>query len=214
MKQALTLAVVLLAGQAAVGQELAITTATLPWVRVGQPYRVELQARGGRPPYRWRVSEGTLPTGFSLSENGVISGRTARGGKFQLVLQVSDSDTPPQTVLRKFGLEVAALIEVTWITPPHMENGGIYGSVRVTNGSNRDFDLTVVVVAVNEIHKAFALGHRHFVLRSRSTSAEIPFGFTLPRGIYGVRADAVGEVAATNQIFRAFAESGGGVEVP
>ena len=223
MRQTLRRAVVLLAvvstacaatGQMAAEQPLTITTMSLPAASAGQPYRVVLQARAGRPPYRWKVANGKLPPGLALDERGIIRGTPTRPGTFQVTLQVSDGGTPAQAVLRKFGVEVGALIWVRWITPPHLDNGGIYGSLRVTNGTNRDFDLTVIVVAVNEIHKAFALGHQHFVLPSKSESEEIPFGFMLPQGSYVVRADAVGEVAATQQIFRGYVEMEAGLEVP
>jgi hypothetical protein len=68
--------------------------------------------------------------------------------------------------------------------------------------------LTVVVVAVNEINKAFTLGYQHFSIAPGATSPVIPFGMQLPPGRYRVRADAVGEVAPKNLIYRSALEAG------
>ena len=68
--------------------------------------------------------------------------------------------------------------------------------------------LTVIVVAVNEYGKAFTLGYQHFTLSAGTTSPDIPFQMLMPRGRYRVRADAVGELLAKNQIFRTNKEAG------
>ena len=62
----------------------------------------------------------------------------------------------------------------------------IGGRLEVSNSTGDDFDFTVVVLAVNEIGKAFAIGYQHFPLKSGAESLEIPFGETLPQGKYVV----------------------------
>jgi len=66
----------------------------------------------------------------------------------------------------------------------------------------------VIVVAVNEIGKAFALGYQHFDLLPKTKEQEIPFESQLPGGRYTVRVDAVGEVSAKNRIYRAARQAG------
>jgi len=61
---------------------------------------------------------------------------------------------------------------------------------------------TIVVLAVNEIGRATAIGYQHFTLTQGTVDLEIPFGENLPRGSYEVNLDAVGEVAATDIIYR------------
>lgn len=51
-----------------------ITTNQLPPYSVGVPYSFQLQASGGSGNYAWKIISGNLPTGLSLSVNGVISG--------------------------------------------------------------------------------------------------------------------------------------------
>ena len=67
----------------------------------------------------------------------------------------------------------------------------------------------MIVVAVNEYGKAFALGYQHFVLAASTTSPVVPFQMQqMPRGRYRVRADAVAEIASKKQILRANKEAG------
>ena len=52
-----------------------IITQSLPNARVGVDYKAQLLAIGGRPPYTWAVSKGSLPGGLALDpKTGVISG--------------------------------------------------------------------------------------------------------------------------------------------
>ena len=61
----------------------------------------------------------------------------------------------------------------------------------------------MIVLAVNEHGRATAIGYQHFPLKQNTIDFEIPFGENLTFGSYGVNVDVVGEVAATNSIFRA-----------
>jgi len=74
------------------GLALAITTALLEAGTTGTPYESTLQATGGSPPYRWRVSSGTLPPGLSLdASSGLISGTPVAPSDSLISFQVSDA---------------------------------------------------------------------------------------------------------------------------
>jgi hypothetical protein len=73
----------------------------------------------------------------------------------------------------------------------------------VSNQTDRDFDLTVIVLAVNDIGRATAIGYQHFNLKKETRDLDIPFGETLSRGNYAVNVDVVGEEPISNRIFRA-----------
>lgn len=96
----------------------------------------------------------------------------------------------------------AALLE-EWVAAPQLSGNDLKGSVLLTNQSDDDFDQTVIIEAVNEYGKAFALGYQHFTLLHRSRSVPIHFDTTLPPGRYTVRADAVAEVPSRHAIHRA-----------
>ena len=54
-------------------------------------YTQQLLNQGGRAPYTWRVSAGTLPPGLALSPSGVISGVATQSGSFTFSITVTDS---------------------------------------------------------------------------------------------------------------------------
>ena len=56
--------------------DLAVTTESLPVAVPGQPYRLQLQFSNPEAgwPVIWDITQGSLPAGLSLSEDGVLSG--------------------------------------------------------------------------------------------------------------------------------------------
>jgi len=70
---------------------LAISTASLPGASLGTAYSQSLAATGGKSPYTWSRSSGTLPTGLSLSSSGVISGTPSAAGSFSFTVKVTDA---------------------------------------------------------------------------------------------------------------------------
>jgi hypothetical protein len=93
-------------------------------------------------------------------------------------------------------------LNIIWKDYPRVETTAINGGVEVSNPSDDTYDLTVIIVAVDEHNKAWALGYQHFSLPG-GTRQQIPFGSTVPDGNYVVHADAVGEIAAKDVIRRA-----------
>lgn len=175
---------------------------SLPGAFVGAPYRVELRAVGGRPPLKWDIASGALPSGLVLNpDTGVLEGTPSADGEFRFTVRVRDASDPRQAQTRTFVTRFIRPLAVAWIGAPHLESGGIRGSVRVWNGYHTSLDVTVIVVAVNEYGKAFTLGYEKFPLGRERYSPEIPFGASLPRGRYEVHADAVGEFPPSS-IFR------------
>jgi Putative Ig domain len=182
---------------------LSITTESLAEARPHEPYTAKLQATGGTPPLRWSISAGDLPNGLELNaETGAITGTAAEPGDFELTITVTDSSVPPQTAVKHLKLKSVGALSVAWKVFPQIAGEQISGSLTVSNGTKDLFDVTVIVVAVNEVGKAFALGYQRFDLQAEKEDFEITFGSTLPRGRYVVHADAIAEVPAKKSIFR------------
>ena len=181
---------------------LTIPTGTLPGAAVGATYTARLRASGGVAPFHWELTRGELPLGLDLDEDGNISGTITRAGEYHFVATVTDSDQPPNHTSKEFVIGVVTPLVLEWSTRPSVQGNEISGSVKVSNGTTDDFDLTVIVVGVNEIGKAFALGYEHFDLASGTTNFEIPFASTVPQGGYVVHVDAVAEVESRNAIYR------------
>lgn len=166
-------------------------------------YREQLEAQGGSPPYTWKLTRGTLPKGISLEPSGVLSGFPTETGDFHFVVTISDSGRPGHQRNQELVLRVLAPLLIQWGRPAMINGQRIEGSIKVSNQTGQDFDLTAVVVAVNEIGRATALGYQHFPLKQNTIDFEIPFGENLPPGVYEVNVDVVAEIAATNTIHRA-----------
>ena len=69
---------------------LAVTTTSLPDGIVSLAYSANLTGAGGRLPYVWSLSSGTLPAGLSLNSNGTISGSAVAPGTFNFTVQLTD----------------------------------------------------------------------------------------------------------------------------
>ncbi len=67
------------------------THSTLTAGAVGQPYRMQLHAKGGKAPYTWS-SSGSLPAGMSLSASGLFAGTPANKGPSQFTVTATDAD--------------------------------------------------------------------------------------------------------------------------
>src|SRR5205085_1539545 len=178
---------------------------TLPQGVVREAYYRQLRTRAtGSPPWKWKLVGGTLPPGLAVGRDGVVSGTPTSAGDYRFRVEATDSASPAQKVQIDVLLPVRNPLACEWAAPPVVADrggNGIFGSLTVTNASTTTMDLTVIIVAVNEMGRATALGYQHFMFAPGTQM--IPFGSTLPRGNYIVHADAVGEVARTQRILRA-----------
>ncbi|MGA8150241.1 MAG: putative Ig domain-containing protein [Terriglobales bacterium] len=188
---------------AATGNPLVLRTTSLPKGFLRQPYQARLEAEGGITPRKWEVSEGSLPSGIVLQADGFLTGTPVETGEFHFTATVTDSGRPAYQRQQQLSLVVVAPLMVQWSRYPKVTGQRLEGSITASNQTDRDFDLTVIIVAVNENGRATAIGYQHFPLKKNTEGVEIPFGESLPRGSYELNVDAVAEVAATGSIFRA-----------
>ncbi len=85
---------------------LSIFTGAIPDAAKGEFYNVTLEAAGGIKPYTWRKTSGTLPDGLDFSSSGTISGTPQNRQSYEFTVEVSDADSPAQTDLRTYTIEV------------------------------------------------------------------------------------------------------------
>jgi hypothetical protein len=73
---------------------LAITTTSLPSGTRYVPYSETLSGQGGYGTYTWSLQSGSLPPGFSLSPDGVISGYYTgqNSGRWDFVVNLTDQE--------------------------------------------------------------------------------------------------------------------------
>ncbi len=182
---------------------LTIITTSLPSMTTGSNVRMKIGVTGGSLPLTWKLSGGKLPPGLRLNTaRGVIAGTPTVPGSYDFAVTVTDSSVPAMQVQREFRLVVTGALGIDWKQPPAVHGQTLDGTVVVSNFTRQDFTLTVIVMAVNEIGRATALGYQEFTLRSGAQKV-IPFGSSPGPGTYIVHADAVAEIASTNTIYRA-----------
>jgi Putative Ig domain len=188
---------------AATGEPLVIQTASLPKAYLNQHYEIHLEAHGGITPLRWEVTEGALPAGVVLGRDGILSGVPSQTGEFRFTVTLTDSGRPAVQRNQQLVLTVVAPLMAQWGRYPKVTGRRLEGSILVSNETGQDFDLTAIMMAVNESGRATAIGYQRFTLKKGTEGTEIPFGENLPQGSYELNVDAVAEVAATNSIYRA-----------
>lgn len=76
--------------------ELSIVTSAVPDIQVGAPFSFALRA-SGTGPFTWSVVSGQLPTGLSLSSNGVLSGTSPTEDLTSVTVSVRDAGNFEQT---------------------------------------------------------------------------------------------------------------------
>ena len=184
---------------------LVITAQTTASAVAGRNFSFPLAATGGAAPYTWRLVEGQLPPGLKLHEHAaVISGVPTAAGEYRFTIAVADSGAPSLQAQRGLTITVLAGMTIDWKQRPSVQGNTISGSVVVANQTGQDLDLTVIVVAVNNIGRATTLGYQHFTLAADQTGPVIPFGSSPGLGTYVVHADAVAHnTTASAYIYRA-----------
>lgn len=182
---------------------ISITTKGFPKALLWEPYTASLQASGGTEPYHWRVVDSSLPRMLWLSDEGIFTGGLNQPGEFEFTVLVRDNSNPPNQAKQKLVLKTEPPLTADWSRKAQVSGQRIDGSIKVSNHTGRDFDLTFIVLAVNDIGRATAIGYQHFPLKKNTVDMEIPFGETLSPGNYAVNVDVVGEELLSERIFRA-----------
>lgn len=173
-----------------------------PRVSLWEPFHYQLRSGGGTEPYHWRRND-SLPKGILLNDNGDLTGVLEESGPFEFSVLVRDNSRPPVERKQQVLLTAETPLTVDWQHKAAVNGQRIDGSVKVSNHTGRDLDLTFIVLAVNDIGRATSIGYQRFPLKKLTQDQELPFGETLSSGNYVVNVDVVGEEHISKRIFRA-----------
>lgn len=95
---------------------VAFTTPFIPAATLGKPYDFQLLADGGVAPYSFAIISGSLPPGLLMNNQGRIFGTPTSIGVHQLMIEVSDSDSPVSQAVENFRATTLDVIDLSTVT--------------------------------------------------------------------------------------------------
>jgi len=113
---------------------LTITTTSLPNGTMNSSYSTTLTSAGGSGTVAWSISQGTLPTGLTLSGAGVISGTPTTSGLSNFTVSATDSSSPPQNKTQALSLTISPALSITTTSLPAGTVGTSYSQNIQTSG--------------------------------------------------------------------------------
>lgn len=114
-----------------------ITTTTLADGYTGVSYSQTLVAAGGKTPYTWSRTAGSLPAGLSLSSAGVISGTPTTAGTSNFTIQVKDGNNTTAAV--PLTITVVPAVSVATTTLPSGIVGSTYNQLLTASGGKMPY---------------------------------------------------------------------------
>ena len=117
---------------------LQILTTSLPSATQNAFYSTTLAATGGQPPYAWSLFPGSagLPTGLSLTTNGVISGLPGGSGTSLFIVMVTDATTAWTYQMLSLTVNASSIPPVIDLTAPvELGNGQFQFTFKIVSGT-------------------------------------------------------------------------------
>jgi len=79
----------------------------------GVAYQQQMVSAAGTGAVTWSVTSGALPTGWTMTTAGVLSGVASTDGTYSFTIQARDSANPPQTAKANYTLLIAEPVVIT-----------------------------------------------------------------------------------------------------
>ena len=113
------------------------TSATLPSGAVGIAYNQAISGAYGTLPYRYAVTDGSVPPGLTLNDSGGLSGTPTQAGSFSFTVQVTDATGSSASQVFSLIVQAAAALSVSQTHSGNFVQGanGAY-TVVVSNANN------------------------------------------------------------------------------
>lgn len=120
-----------------------ITPTQFPPMTVGQAVSVQLIAKGGKPPHRFRVTLGAWPDGVTMSSSGLVSGTPTKDGQWRVDVQAQDSRETQTGTIHYTGTVAAqppaGELEIGPPTLPPMTVGTAYSAQFTATGGTTPY---------------------------------------------------------------------------
>jgi CSLREA domain-containing protein len=111
---------------------IVISPTTLPDATAGVNYSQSLAASGGIGPYTYAVTAGSLPSGFSLSSDGVLSGSNTTAATYTFTVTATDADSFTGSEAYSLTIDPAATGQFVVAGFPTPITVGVAGNFTVT----------------------------------------------------------------------------------
>ena len=113
-------------------------------------YSTSLTATGGKLPYSWSVTSGTLPAGLNLNSlTGVISGAPQNSGTFSFAVTVVDSSSPMQSAVADLSITILpSPVAIVTSNLPSGQIGGGYSATLVALGGASPYTWALIAGAL------------------------------------------------------------------
>src|SRR3990172_6090679 len=122
--------------------QLAVTTTTLPYGTVGTAYSQTTTASGGKTPYTWSITSGSLPASLTIAAaTGTISGTTTAAGAFNFTVQVMDVDA--FTATKALSITIYDPLSITTSSLPNGNRGTAYSQTLAATGGNTPYTWSI-----------------------------------------------------------------------
>jgi len=132
-------------GGSAVPSAPAISTSSLPQGAVHTFYNATLTATGGKAPYSWSLTQGSLPAGLTLnSAVGTISGTPTAAGTSSFTVQARDSQTTPETAQANLSIAITNPPVVSTTQLPNGTAGMAYQTTLAATGGSPAYTWSLV----------------------------------------------------------------------
>jgi|GEM_PF-2010260 len=122
---------------------LTIQTSSLPSASPQTSYQATLSATGGKAPYLWSISSGSLPPGLVLTgSTGTISGQPSTAGNYTFTAKVQDSSSPSQSTTQSLSISVgqtAGALKISTSSLPAGQTGAAYSASLNASGGTAPY---------------------------------------------------------------------------
>ena len=118
-----------------IGSPLNFTTTSMPNWTVGKPFSQTISATGGTGAVQFALTTGSVPTGFSLSPAGVLSGTPVAAGTFSFTVAASDNVGSSNTQSYTIVISPAVTISGPVLPPWTVGQAGYTQTVSGANGT-------------------------------------------------------------------------------
>ena len=124
---------------ACITEPLTITTEALPTALVGQAYSAKLEAKGGKAPYKWKLSQGALPDGLLVSDDGEVKGVPQKEAKASIAISVTDANDATKDRIFVLDIKAGGLVITSSSPLPKAKEGNSYSTKLAAQGGDKPY---------------------------------------------------------------------------